>query len=1645
MNMCRLIISILLAVSMLSAALPAAQAAGTVSGQAAGSISATVRVDFPQRLEEIQKRSVQVEIFRDGSDLGGLPLSGENSYAEIGGFPAAVALRNEDGGPLGGGNWPGYLDFTVENLPQGEYTLEFTGEGYVPYTQRLTLGDCSQHVTLGTGDGTFTLGDVDGDGFVDRRDRELLSEALGSDDRRDLEQFDLDGDGEIGVVDLAYLTRAMDAEGEAAVRDTALLLPPVDTAVLLDTLAQSGVEVLFGNAEDLFLSNGQTVALSGQGEAWDLPIPLTEAVEMEELQIVSPEGPGAILAGSAAVEYTDGTSEEIPFDLSLPEGVYAIGPMPGSSVISIPLGRRVPVKEVVISVNRTEGGGYAVVESIRFLRDIVPENPAAPNSEIKNLTAEAGDCRVSLRWDEMPNVSGYRVDYRLRSSGESRSMSVGVNRAEITGLENLKTYLFTVTPVDGGWQGKTSAAVAATPQPARVPDAPDMVNVSTLDGALSVSWKAGKNATYYEVYYRPAEGGSFQQSGGQQSGTSTTINGLTNGVTYEIYIVAGNSLGRSGPSRTALGTPESPDYSRPEGIPTAGVLDWHDIEQVWLGNPNNVSPASYTADNPFRPEYMADGNFSTHWTSHSYGDGNWWDSKQVFATFNRPVDLGAVIWVPRLDGSYASNLRVYTVTVWRQGDDLNGPGTLAAPDTARGGSASDVDTWLPVQGNPVAERFAVLPFEPVTDVVKIAVTIEQRAYTAVSLSELMFLEYDSSRSLQQEISGLFAGGMDGLHTELLSGVTQAEIDALRQRLDSDERNYYLYTANMADELDLAEALLHGQPSGSRIHIGLDARSGALDGAKYSQGGSELQPLGVAAGAGSEITVYASIPSGQTVTVYASQYNAEANQWLQKVGTLYDGRNILTIPKIGSQNTPRGGSLYVTCGGPNPEQVRLTVRRAVRIPTLELSGWYGMDDGQRKACIQEYVEELEAYTAACGITDAVKTSDWHNVTEISLPTVLLSLPALAALNGSGKSPAERAETLYANVLAWEDLMHICKTTQGIDNTYGLNDMTTRQNIRCMQMFSGAFMYAAGSHIGIGYGSCAGMVCGRPISALGAGATANGLFGWGIAHEIGHNMDKLGKAEITNNIYSLMVQTYDGDRNTLPSRLEVSGKYPAIFTKTSQGLPGDSNDVFVQLGLYWQLHLAYDSGGMDFYNQFFKAWKDGRYFAGASSYQDRVALTASAVANRNLNAFFDRWGMTLSDSARETIEKYPGEERAIWYLSDQSRRARLAGTQAAAGSVSTTAALTADNEITLTIASNITGAVQGYEIRRSSDGGQSYRPIAFTAESTYKDVVGSANHRTYVYEVVAYDMLGNRVNDGAASRSNEVRVAYDKTVPESDYTVERSGDTVTFTLLRETAVSGLKVKNPPAGGDYSVTVRDGSGNVHTARSGSFAAGNQAVDDQSSYLTYFQKPGAGPEDSRIWTYDAKTVTVTGIPASVPDSGLRLISYAGDDVAFLERGSVGVLAKDYHYLTSSGGAVIPAGTLVVTGTYRGDPLYQTVKIEGRFTRTSVDGDGALTETMESRYLDGRVLLFAEIPEDGAVSDISDGLFVFIPDVQREAELQDGQSDCSGVNLLPSQMRAVLSRTDLPDTAESQRVTAETLWTDTPGGTDLPAIVLED
>ena len=1604
-----------------------------------GSISATLRIDYAQSLELLRSRNITAGLNSpDGTAVfSAVSMTEEETHEFDGGYTAEVSLRDSNGGPLGAGQWPGYLDLDVSGLPQGDYELIITGTGYTMYSGRLTIGDFSQHVLLGTGDASFTLGDVNKIDGVNEDDREMLASALGSTSPVDLATFDLNGDGDIDIIDLAYITHTISASADGApgaeVINTVLLCPAFDKP----ELDKSGLSE--EDIRSLFTDGGGSVELRPNNDGViELVIPFAQPRELTQLEFISPDGYGPV-SGTVLVEDADGNTYEYPFDNTPPEGVHATSSIAGKSIVTIDLGRRVAVKKVTITVTKTSGEDYAIVEQVRFLQDVVPETPTLSNNVVRGLTAVAGNGSVSLRWSELPNVEGYRVEYwPTDNPGQKKSLNSYTLRAEISGLDNLKEYSFTVTPFSGDWTGTPCAVVKATPRPSSAPDMPDMVSITAMDGALKVSWKAVENATYYELYYTDkanASISSYTQYGGKLSSPSVTISGLENGTVYYICVYAGNDNGKSPASRIYNGTPVAVEYARPEGIPTEGVLDTSLIADVALADSRNYLSSAYTEDAPFTPRNVIDGDYSTHWTA-----ANWWSNEHVICTFTQPVDLYSAVWVPRLDGDYPDNLRAYSVRVWCTGDDLNGPGTLLVPDPATGGvddggTGSDVHTWPNITNysSAASSRFGILPFGPVEDIIKISVAVEQKNYTTVSLSELIFLTYDPEHCLPDNIAALFA---DGLRTELAEGVTQDDIDELSARLSGSERNYYLNISTLEDELKLARELLDGGSTGV-TQYGIQSRSASSDNSRFGQSGSELQPLGAAAKAGQEITIYADgIPNGESVTVYATQYNAEASSWRAEAGTLHNGRNIITVPKIGNQSTERGGSLYLAYSGSSPENISLHIRRATDIPVLELSDWYnliGSDSGRSEINerINSYVDELYAYTGKLAVNDSTKTTNCLNVTEISMPNVLLSIPAAAVFASLGQNRDDGADMLYNNVLAWEDLMHICLTTQGIDGTYENCEMQTRQNIRCMQMFSGAFMYAAGSHIGIGYGSCGGMVCGRPISALAGDVDANGLFGWGIAHEIGHNMDKLGKAEITNNIYSLMVQTYDGKANTLPSRLELGNKYDGIFAKTSLGMAGASNDVFVQLGMYWQLHLAYDGADepMDFYNRFFKEWKKGTYFQGMSSYDDRVALTASAVANRDLTEFFTRWGMQLSPDALELLKLYPGEERAIWYLNGQSRRDAIDGVAFSSGTIGLSAEVN-DASVELSIDSSIKGSLQGYEIIRSGSS------IAFTQGEYYTDAASAANNRTYTYQAAAYDTLGNLI---ALSNEVEVRIAYDKTVDSELYEIERlaSGD-VEISFNEPTAVSGLKLTPKPDDGQFTVSITGDSGIAVTARTGRFSSENNQSTSQDSYVCYFQKPGAGESDTRIWTYDALTVTISGIPEDIDLNGIRLISYPGDNIAFMDECTAGVLQDDYRYGEEEDD-VISSGTLIITGTYRGDPIYNSVRINGTFSTTDAEGNTNLTES----YLDGYCLMFAEIPEDGQVSDISDGIFIFVPKIQREGEHEE-DSRCDGLNLLPSLIKAELWRFDSPDDTTNGRLTSDTLWTNAPGGSDLPIIVLE-
>ena len=160
-------------------------------------------------------------------------------------------------------------------------------------------------------------------------------------------------------------------------------------------------------------------------------------------------------------------------------------------------------------------------------------------------------------------------------------------------------------------------------------------------------------------------------------------------------------------------------------------------------------------------------------------------------------------------------------------------------------------------------------------------------------------------------------------------------------------------------------------------------------------------------------------------------------------------------------------------------------------------------------------------------------------------------------------------------AMEDMMYLFYQHKGLNaNAADVIDRVPRThlNIRYQRMFSGAFMYASGNHIGIEWGSATGMVTAVPVSSDSEGRYQSGnYFGWGIAHEIGHciNQGSYAVAEITNNYFAVLAQAKDNNGS-------VRFQYPEVYKKVTSGTKGRATNVFTQLGMYWQLHLAYDRG-------------------------------------------------------------------------------------------------------------------------------------------------------------------------------------------------------------------------------------------------------------------------------------------------------------------------------------------------------------------------------------------------------------------------------------------------------------------------------------
>ena len=188
-----------------------------------------------------------------------------------------------------------------------------------------------------------------------------------------------------------------------------------------------------------------------------------------------------------------------------------------------------------------------------------------------------------------------------------------------------------------------------------------------------------------------------------------------------------------------------------------------------------------------------------------------------------------------------------------------------------------------------------------------------------------------------------------------------------------------------------------------------------------------------------------------------------------------------------------------------------------------------------------------------------------------------------------------------------------------------------------------------------------------------------------------------------------------------------------------------------------------------------------------------------------------------------------------------------------------------------------------------------------------------------------------------------------------TVEVSGDGQSWTTVKETEVA--------------------------ASNDSAAGGSVAESSTEAYTTiWFDAVEESERTSWIGTYDARYIRLT-MPETenVTINEIGICGPSGDNLEFMTTGdgkpAVGVLAEDYTYGDGEKD-VIPEGSLVFTGTYKGNPAYNVVMLydeEGNIIGAS-DGD---EEAGTEPSVEAEQVIFADVPEHGNLGEVSNGTWV--------------------------------------------------------------------
>lgn len=190
---------------------------------------------------------------------------------------------------------------------------------------------------------------------------------------------------------------------------------------------------------------------------------------------------------------------------------------------------------------------------------IAPSAPSAP-------MITAGDTKLTVSWTAITEASEYEVYYGTSDDSSSAVTFSGDSittdtSCTITGLTNGTIYYVWVKAVNSIGSSDFSTSASGTPVLAATPpSAPGMPQITNGYTKLMVTWTAITDATSYEVYYGTTNDSSSAVTfSGDSTATDTacTLTGLSNGITYYVWIKSVNAIGSSDFSASASGTPSA--------------------------------------------------------------------------------------------------------------------------------------------------------------------------------------------------------------------------------------------------------------------------------------------------------------------------------------------------------------------------------------------------------------------------------------------------------------------------------------------------------------------------------------------------------------------------------------------------------------------------------------------------------------------------------------------------------------------------------------------------------------------------------------------------------------------------------------------------------------------------------------------------------------------------------------------------------------------------------------------------------------------------------------------------------------------------------------------------------------------------------